>query len=136
MSPTVSLPPRPTVLEEVSQPDKRLELAQIESALERALELLGDKYSLQIVNVLHQFQPQRFVELEDQINGISPRTLSARLKQLEAAGVIVRTQFATIPPKVEYTLTELGLALAPVVQSLVEWANTHYPYQPVVVPSR
>jgi DNA-binding HxlR family transcriptional regulator len=102
-------------------------VGHITSALERSLALIGDKYSLQIVQLLLQFGKQRFIELEDQINGISPRTLSARLKHLEAAGLLIRHQFATIPPKVEYRLTERGKLLAPVVLELCEWANEHYP---------
>jgi DNA-binding HxlR family transcriptional regulator len=105
--------------------------SHIECPVERGLELLGDQYSLQIIHVLLQFEPQRFVELEDQINGISPRTLSARLKHLEAAGLILRKQFATIPPKVEYRLTPAGQALAPLLAELSGWTRTHFPFQPI-----
>lgn len=102
----------------------------VESPIERAMELIGDKYSFQIIHILYQFERQRFVELEQQISGISPRTLSARLKHLEKFRLINRHQFPTIPPKVEYELTERGRDLAATLQSLEEWANRWFPYQP------
>jgi DNA-binding HxlR family transcriptional regulator len=105
-------------------------LYQIESPMERAMELIGDKYSFLIVHILHQFEKQRFVELEDQILGISPRTLSARLKHLEAYGLVHRHQYPTIPPRVEYTLTERGKDLANTMNELIQWTNRWYAYQP------
>ncbi len=100
----------------------------LESPIERAMELVGDKYSLLIIHILYQFEKQRFVELEDQINGISPRTLSARLKHLERYGLVSRHQFPTIPPRVEYTLTEKGVDLANTLNELTVWANKWFPY--------
>lgn len=105
------------------------ELQTIESPLERALEVVGDKYSLLIIEALLQFGPQRFLTLEEQITGISPRTLSARLKHLEACALIERHQYTVIPRKVEYCLTENGEALAGVLQSLRQWANVTYPHK-------
>lgn len=102
----------------------------VESPIERAMELIGDKYSFQIIHILYQFERQRFVELEQQITGISPRTLSARLKHLEKFRLIDRHQYPTIPPKVEYKLTERGRDLAETLQSLESWVNKWFPYQP------
>jgi DNA-binding HxlR family transcriptional regulator len=104
----------------------------VESPIERAMELIGDKYSFQIVSILYHFERQRFVELENQITGISPRTLSARLKHLEKFNLINRHQYPTIPPKVEYELTERGRDLAETLHSLERWANKWYPYTPGV----
>jgi DNA-binding HxlR family transcriptional regulator len=104
----------------------------VESPIERAMELVGDKYSFQILHILHQFDRQRFVELEQQIPGISPRTLSARLKHLEKFRLINRHQYPTIPPKVEYELTERGRDLAATLQTLESWVNRWFPYQPGV----
>ena len=103
----------------------------VESPIERAMELIGDKYSFQIVHILNEFGRQRFVELEQQIPGISPRTLSARLKHLEKFRLIDRHQYPTIPPKVEYVLTDRGRDLAETLQSLETWVNRWFPYQPV-----
>jgi len=106
------------------------DIHQMESPIERAMALVGDKYSFQIIHILNQFGRQRFVELEAQVTGISPRTLSARLKHLERYGLISRHQFPTIPPKVEYMLTEKGEAMQPILEALVSWANSAYPYMP------
>jgi len=129
-SPSLSSADAATMANSGVQPDplRANPVGHVKSALERSLCLIGDKYSLQIIQLLLQLGKQRFVELEDQINGISPRTLSARLKHLEAAGLVIRHQFATIPPKVEYRLTSRGQSLAPVVLELCEWANQHYPH--------
>jgi DNA-binding HxlR family transcriptional regulator len=105
-------------------------ISHIESPIERALELLGDRYSLLIISALIQFEKLRFVELEQQITGISPRTLSARLKHLERHGMIQRQQFPTIPPKVEYSLTDTGRSLNAVLNELQTWANHWYPHTP------
>ena len=102
----------------------------VESPIERAMELIGDKYSFQIIHILYQFERQRFVELEQQIQGISPRTLSARLKHLEKFRLINRRQFPTIPPKVEYELTERGRDLAATLETLETWVNRWFPYTP------
>lgn len=102
----------------------------VESPIERAMELIGDKYSFQIIHILNQFGRQRFVELEHQIPGISPRTLSARLKHLEKFRLIDRHQYPTIPPKVEYVLTERGRDLAETLGTLESWVNRWFPYQP------
>lgn len=90
--------------------------------LENALRLVGDKYSLQIIYLLLKYEAQRFVELENAIQGISPRTLSARLKHLEFHGLITRKAYPTIPPKVEYRATAKGQALMTSIKSLAEWS--------------
>jgi DNA-binding HxlR family transcriptional regulator len=101
-----------------------------ESPTERAMALIGDKYSLQIIQILNQFGTQRFIELEGQINGISPRTLSQRLKHLEFYGIVTRKQFATIPPRVDYTLTPIGEAMQPILNEMASWTNTWFPHIP------
>ncbi len=106
------------------------DIHQLESPVERAMALVGDKYSFQIVKVLSQFGRQRFVELENQVTGISPRTLSARLKHLERYGLISRQQFPTIPPRVEYELTDKGRNMKPILDAIEFWANAYFPYSP------
>lgn len=103
-------------------------ICEIESPIARAMELLGDKYSFQILSILYQMDRQRFVELEQQVEGISPRTLSARLKHLERCGLISRHQFATIPPRVEYELTERGRDLSTTLNSVETWAERWFPH--------
>lgn len=90
--------------------------------MDMALKVMGDKYTLAIVERLYQQDTLRFLALEKGIPGISPRTLSMRLKAMEEAGLIDRRAFAEKPPKVEYSLTERGIALAHAVQPLARWA--------------
>lgn len=116
-----------TILENVKISPEIEKLSEIVCPIERAMELVGDKYSVLIVLNLAQFGTQRFIELEQAINGISPRTLSARLKHLEKYGIINRKQFSTIPPKVEYSLTERGTEFKVVIEHMSSWVNKWYP---------
>jgi DNA-binding HxlR family transcriptional regulator len=70
---------------------------------------------------------KRFSQLERSLRGISPKTLSERLKKLEEARVVNRTCFAEVPPRVEYTLTEKGFALLPVIDSMRTYGATWLP---------
>ncbi len=83
----------------------------------RTAALIGDAWTLLIVRDLMRGH-KRFGELEESLSGISPKTLSQRLKMLEAAGVITRQAFAEIPPRVEYALTEKGEALIPHIEAM------------------
>lgn len=83
----------------------------------RTAELIGNKWTPLIVRDLAHGH-KRFSELERSLNGISPKTLSERLKRLEEAGVVERTCFAEVPPRVEYALTHKGHALLPVIDSM------------------
>lgn len=117
-----------TTLENVKISPDIEKLSLIECPIERAMELIGDKYSVLIVLNLAQYGKQRFIELEQSIKGISPRTLSARLKHLEKYDIITRKQFSTIPPKVEYSLTEKGERFKVVIEHMSDWVNQWYPY--------
>ena len=117
-----------TTLDNIKSSVDLEKLSSIECPIERAMELIGDKYSVLIVLNLAQFGKQRFIELEQAINGISPRTLSARLKHLEKYGVINRQQFSTIPPKVEYSLTDRGKEFRLVIDQISNWVNKWYPH--------
>ncbi len=106
--------------------------AAVPLAIDTALGMMGDKYTLAIIERIYQNNAMRFLGLEQGIPGISPRTLSIRLKQLEKDGLIHRQAFAQKPPKVEYTLTEKGIALAHAIQPLSRWAVQYH--QPVAEP--
>ena len=118
------------ILENIKITPEFENLSKIECPIERALELIGDKYSILIVLQLAQNETQRFIVLEQSIKGISPRTLSARLKHLESYGIINRKQYSTIPPKVEYSLTERGREFKAVIDNMSEWADKWYPFSP------
>jgi DNA-binding HxlR family transcriptional regulator len=85
------------------------------------LDRIGDKWSLMIIGGLHR-GPLRFGALQAKIGGISQRMLTLNLRQLERDGLISRTVYAEVPPRVEYELTELGHSLLVPVLELVNWA--------------
>jgi DNA-binding HxlR family transcriptional regulator len=85
---------------------------------------VGDKWSVLVIMMLHD-GPKRFNELKREIGGISQRMLTLTLRGLERDGLVTRTVFPTIPPRVDYELTDLGRGLAKPVQALGEWAKDH-----------
>ena len=103
------------------------ELARESGACEarRTLDLIGDKWSVLVIALLGG-RRRRFGELKREIDGISQRMLTLTLRQLERDGLVTRTVFAVVPPRVDYELTELGHTLLATVQSLVEWAIAHH----------
>src|SRR5690349_23192063 len=90
-------------------------------AISGVLARIGDKWSVLIVSRLGA-RPMRFNELKRMIGGISQRMLTLTLRGLERDGLITRTVFPTIPPRVDYELTDLGRGLSKPVQALGQWA--------------
>ena len=88
------------------------------------LNRVGDKWSMQIVMAL-SYGSRRFSELKRELDGISQRMLTLSLRGLERDGLITRTVTPTIPPRVDYELTELGLSLKTPVKALGQWASDH-----------
>ena len=82
----------------------------------------GDKWSLLVLLVIDNAETVRFNELGRLIPDISTRVLSGTLKTLEADGLITRKVYAQVPPKVEYSLTDTGKSLIPIIMQLTEWA--------------
>ena len=101
-------------------PDQRCPVA-------RTLEIVGERWTLLVVRDLVLHGPQRFADLQQRLAGVSPSTLSARLKRLEDAGVVQRRFYEDHPPRAEYLLTDKGRALAPVVRALRDWGERHAP---------
>ena len=92
--------------------------------MERAIRLLGDMWTLLIVfNLLSG--PRRFGELLEVMGNVSPKTVSQRLKMLEESGFVTRQAFAEIPPRVEYRLTEKGLALVDIIEAIRQFAEQY-----------
>ena len=85
------------------------------------LDLIGDKWSLLVVGLLGQGK-RRFSELKREIEDISQRMLTLTLRHLEREGLVERTVFPVVPPRVDYELTDLGRTLLETVQSLIDWA--------------
>jgi DNA-binding HxlR family transcriptional regulator len=93
-------------------------------AVASVLARVGDKWSVLLIMMLDD-GPKRFNELKRMIGGISQRMLTLTLRGLERDGLITRTVFPTIPPRVDYELTDLGRGLAKPVQALGQWAFEH-----------
>jgi DNA-binding HxlR family transcriptional regulator len=91
-------------------------------AVRDVLDRVGDKWSVLVV-VLLTDGPRRFSDLRRSTEGISQRMLTHTLKALERDGLVTRTVYPTIPPKVEYALTELGQTLLVPITALAEWAQ-------------
>jgi DNA-binding HxlR family transcriptional regulator len=87
---------------------------------------VGDKWSILVIATLDG-GTRRFTDLRRQVEGISQRMLTLTLRQLERDGLVARTVYAVVPPKVEYELTELGRTLLESVRGLVTWAIDHRP---------
>jgi DNA-binding HxlR family transcriptional regulator len=90
------------------------------------LSRVGDKWSVLVIMMLMD-GPRRFNELKRTIGGISQRMLTLTLRGLERDGLVTRTVYPTIPPRVDYELTELGRGLSQPVKALGNWALTHLP---------
>jgi len=90
------------------------------------LDRIADKWALLLIATLHD-GPFRFTELEQRIPGISRRMLTLTLRNLERDGLVTRTTFAEVPPRVEYELTDLAQSLIPHAVALAEWAGEHVP---------
>jgi DNA-binding HxlR family transcriptional regulator len=93
-------------------------------AVASVLARVGDKWSVFVIMMLGD-GPKRFNELKRMIGGISQRMLTLTLRGLERDGLITRTVFPTIPPRVDYELTDLGRGLAKPVEALGQWAFEH-----------
>ena len=89
------------------------------------LSLISGKYKMTILYTLLEFGVVRFNEMKKYIGGISYKTLSATLKELEADQLIHREEYPQIPPKVEYSLTERGKSLIPILDGMCEWGDQH-----------
>jgi DNA-binding HxlR family transcriptional regulator len=102
------------------QPQLHSDCLGVASVLAR----VGDKWSVFVIMLLGD-GPRRFNELKRMVGGISQRMLTLTLRGLERDGLVTRTMFQTIPPRVDYELTDLGRGLSQPVQALGRWAIDH-----------
>jgi DNA-binding HxlR family transcriptional regulator len=86
---------------------------------------VGDKWSVYVIHVLNDAGTLRFNELRSRVAGISQRMLTVTLRGLERDGLVTRTVYPEVPPRVEYQLTQLGSTLRQLVRGLVEWSGAH-----------
>ncbi len=86
---------------------------------------VGDKWSVYVIHVLGDAGTLRFNELRGRVEGISQRMLTVTLRGMERDGLVTRTVYPEVPPRVEYALTKLGRTLRQLVRGLVEWSGAH-----------
>ena len=92
--------------------------------VETTLTLIGDKWK---VLILRDLLPgtKRFGELKKSIGSVSQKVLTAQLRDMEESGLLTRTVYAEVPPRVEYSLTELGQSLKPILDSMWNWGESY-----------
>lgn len=107
---------------------KRIEEADFdETGYSYTLSLISGKYKPIILYCLMEYEPVRFNEMQRYLKKVADKTLSQKLKELEADGLIVRTVYSQMPPKVEYSLTARGRSLVNVLDKLCDWGTENRP---------
>lgn len=88
------------------------------------VQLIGNKWKLLILRNL-RMRPWRFNELQKSLEGISQKVLTQSLRSMESDGIIVRTVYAEVPPRVEYSLSKLGETMSPILDAMEKWGNDY-----------
>jgi DNA-binding HxlR family transcriptional regulator len=102
--------------------NKKMKISEKTCSLRDVLDIIGGKWSMPIIYILSKGK-MRFKEIERSVEGINTRMLVKELKNMEVNGIITREVFATVPPTVEYTLTQKGEKLLPCIVSLHKWGQ-------------
>jgi len=105
---------------------KELDLQFPTCPIRNVLGRFADKWSLLILCNLQAHDKMRYTEIRNAIPDISQKMLTSTLKQLQQDNLLKRKAYAEIPPRVEYSLTELGLTLMPIIGQMIEWAQVHF----------
>ena len=92
--------------------------------VETTLTLIGDKWKVLILRDL-MTGTKRFGELKRTVGGVSQKVLTAQLREMEQSGLLTRTVYPEVPPRVEYTLTDLGRSLKPVLDAMWNWGEAY-----------
>lgn len=103
--------------------------------VETTLSLIGDKWKVLILRDLMN-GTMRFGELKKSIGSVSQKVLTAQLRDMEAEGLLTRTVYAEVPPRVEYTLTDTGYSLRPVLDALRAWGEQYQAAQKIAYSAR
>jgi DNA-binding HxlR family transcriptional regulator len=114
------------VTESTVQPDDQVEPEQA-CPIAPVVDIVFSRWTTPILWTLNEYGRQRFVELERRITTITAKVLTDRLRQLERDGLVVRTYYAEVPPRVEYEISEFGQTLAPLFATLADWATENLP---------
>ncbi len=105
--------------------EKILVFDEISCPVTATMQVLGGKWKAILINAIYHTSPARFGELKRSVKGITQSMLTQQLRELEEDGLISRKIYAEIPPRVEYTLTEFGLTLSPIMQSMAKWGEEY-----------
>jgi len=93
--------------------------------MELGINILSGKWKLQIIWKIYTKETLRFNELQKSLGNITTKTLTQQLRELEGEKMITRTVYPEVPPKVEYTLSDIGKTIAPVLKSLCDWGTSY-----------
>lgn len=105
---------------------EKLCLVTNKEPFEYTLSIISGKWRLKILYVLACLETVRYNALKRNIDGISHKMLSAQLNELEDSGVILRNEYPQVPPKVEYSLTDKGRTLIPLIHAMCDWGKEHH----------
>ena len=100
--------------------------ADIRCPLEYGLEIFGGKWDSRVICVLNEKKVLRYSEIRKEMMNVTDAVLSATLRKLITHGLVARKSYDEIPPRVEYTLTEKGASVVPILQSICQWAGAFY----------
>ena len=96
----------------------------LECPVATTVQLIGNKWKLLIIRNL-LVRPWRFGELQRDLKGISQKVLTDCLRSMESDGIVIRTAYAEVPPRVEYSLSELGESMRPILAAMETWGNSY-----------
>jgi DNA-binding HxlR family transcriptional regulator len=100
--------------------------AAVQGCVAAAAAIISTKWTPQLIYALSS-GVKRFSSLQKEVGGINPRTLSARLDELEDAGIVRKVSYHEVPPRIEYSLTDKGSDLLPILHCMVDWGEKHAP---------
>lgn len=112
-------------MKNLTQPKPTAPLEPKVGCIASAMEIIGNKWTALILRDLAS-GPKRFGELEKSVGSINPRTLSQRLDDLERCQILTKQSFHEVPPRIEYTLTQKGEDLVPVLRQMAAWGTKYY----------
>lgn len=108
----------------VVRPSRKNEKKLLSCHVENTISVIGGRWKVLIIYFLIE-QPRRFGELGRLLPGVSPRTLTRQLRELEEHGIIIRHDYQEIPPRVDYQLSPLGMELGPVLNAMHAWGEKY-----------
>lgn len=105
--------------------ENKVSCSNYQCEIELTVEILSGKWKALIIWCLHQHGTIRYNELRRLISGITPKMLTQQLKELEKYGIVFRTAYLTVPPTVDYQLTEIGKDLIPIMSAMDQWGKKY-----------